>query len=312
MTMDQETTTQTAPSNGNANGNGNGTLVQVSPRQARLDKIGDYLGRNKRALMDVMPKHLTAERLTKLTTSLAARTPELLECTAQSILVSLIDSATLGLEPSTPLGHSYLIPYQNKIKGTNRKRWECQLIIGYRGYIQLAHWSGVVADVSPGVIYEEDEWDYSLGTKRFLHHIPKRCAPKDRGVIVAFYDVVTYLSGHTAFELMYREEVDAIRDLSPAAGSGPWVDHYVPMGKKTVIRAHCKTLPMSSEKPLGRAVAMEDAREYGSFSGGASVIDVLPEDEDQGASGGSSPGAASAEPAKSRGDDLAAKLGGRT
>lgn len=70
---------------------------------------------------------MTPERFMRMALSAINNTPKLAECTQISFLAALMNAAQLGLEPNTPLGQAYLIPYNNK--GT----MECQFQIGYKG-----------------------------------------------------------------------------------------------------------------------------------------------------------------------------------
>ena len=64
----------------------------------------------KRAL----PKVITVERFIRMALSALNNSPKLQECTKMSFLSALLNAAQLGLEPNTPLGQAYLIPYKNK------------------------------------------------------------------------------------------------------------------------------------------------------------------------------------------------------
>ena len=78
-------------------------------------------------VMSSIPK----ERLTRLAVTAARTNPGLTECTPLSLAGALLTTATLGLEPNTPLMESFLVPYKNHgIK-------EAQLIIGYQGLSTL-------------------------------------------------------------------------------------------------------------------------------------------------------------------------------
>lgn len=61
-----------------------------------------------------LPKVITPERFTRIALSALNNTPALQPCTPMSFLVTLMNAAQLGLEPNTPLGQAYLIPYKNK------------------------------------------------------------------------------------------------------------------------------------------------------------------------------------------------------
>lgn len=61
-----------------------------------------------------LPKVMTPERFTRITMSAIANNPQLAQCTTQSLLGAMMQAAQLGVEPNTPLGQAYLIPYRNK------------------------------------------------------------------------------------------------------------------------------------------------------------------------------------------------------
>lgn len=65
-------------------------------------------------------------------------TPVLQECTNPSILSAALLGEALNLSPSPQLGQFYMVPFDNKKKGTK----EAQFQLGYKGYIQLAERSG--------------------------------------------------------------------------------------------------------------------------------------------------------------------------
>lgn len=65
--------------------------------------------------------------------------PVLQECTNGSILSAALQGEALKLSPSPQLGQFYMVPFNNKKRGTK----EAQFQLGYKGYIQLAKRSGV-------------------------------------------------------------------------------------------------------------------------------------------------------------------------
>ena len=71
------------------------------------------------------------------------RTPKLLECTRESLLACIVQCAQLGLEPDGLLGQAYLIPFYNGRKN----RYECQLIVGYKGLLKLARQSAEISSL---------------------------------------------------------------------------------------------------------------------------------------------------------------------
>ena len=56
----------------------------------------------------------TPERFTRITLSALSSNPQLQQTTPQSFLGAMMTAAQLGVEPNTPLGQAYLLPYKNK------------------------------------------------------------------------------------------------------------------------------------------------------------------------------------------------------
>ena len=97
--------------------------VKLTKGMTIPDMVKAMMPEIKRAL----PAVITPERFTRIALSALNNTPALQQCTPMSFLAALMNAAQLGLEPNTPLGQAYLIPYKNK--GT----MECQFQIGYKG-----------------------------------------------------------------------------------------------------------------------------------------------------------------------------------
>ena len=292
------------------------TKELAAPKNPRLDTLRAMFEKAKPSIASVLPKHLTAERILKITLSAASRTPDLLLCTPQSILLAVMQSATLGMEPNTPLGEAYLIPFKNrvKVKGEDGKeyeetRMEAQFMPGYRGLLKLAIQSGEVQSITARPVYERDDFEVEYGLDEKLVHRPYqppvppprpqgpvktaaevtkrnedlaawRQAIEDggHGQMLAVYAVAVYKGGGKTFELMWRTDVDSIRLRSKSADSGPWVTDFDQMALKTVIRRLCKRLPLSPE--LATALHHQARAEAGDGPDFSDAIDVLAEDPD--------------------------------
>ena len=175
-----------------------------------------------------LPKSLTAERLTRIIMSECRKTPELLNCSPASFYGSVLQCAQLGLEPGSALGHCYLLPFGNGKARDGRPN--AQLIIGYRGMIDLARRSGQIVSLHAYCVHEKDDFHYELGLHPDIHHVP--CATADRGPVTYVYAVAQLVGGGVQFEVMNRAEVEAVRAQSKAGTKGPWVSHWDEMAKK--------------------------------------------------------------------------------
>ena len=273
--MSEQKTTAPASAPANGNGNGQSTAIVKGP-QARLATLKTLFEKSKGSIAAVLPKHLTPERLIKIATSAASRTPELLDCTPESVLLAVVQAGTLGLEPNTPLHHCALVPLNNK----HTKRKEAVLWIEYRGMCQLAYQSGEVTSIYAQTVYEHDDFDFELGTNKWIRH--KYDIKKPRGEAVAYYAVVKFKFGEPDFKVLSKSEVEKIRSESMGKDSDAWVKSFDAMGEKSAIRRVLKTAPMSQDKSqsLGKALEIEARNERGVAPDYSDIVDVIGETVD--------------------------------
>ncbi len=96
------------------------------------ETIKDWIKAMEPEIKKALPSVITPERFTRMALTAISVNPKLAECTPQSFMGALMNAAQLGLEPNTPLGQAYLIPYENKrkIKGEWTKVPEVQFQLG--------------------------------------------------------------------------------------------------------------------------------------------------------------------------------------
>lgn len=201
-------------------------------------------------LKKALPSVLTPERFTRIALSALNNTPELQKCTPMSFISALLNAAQLGLEPNSPLGQAYLIPYKNK------GILECQFQIGYKGLIDLAYRNGQMQTIQAHVVYENDEFEYEYGLNPILVHKP---AFTDRGDPMYFYGLYKTIAGGFGFCVMSKTDMDLFASTySKAFGTSysPWKSNYEEMAKKTVIKKALKYLPMKPD--ILRAIATDE------------------------------------------------------
>lgn len=212
----------------------------------------ESIASRKQTFQSLLPKGIDAEWFFGEVKVAVARTPKLLECDRMSVFDALTTCAQLGLSPSGRLGSAYLIPFNGK----------CTLVVGYKGYVDLAYRSGEVVGFGAQVVYEEDEFDYSEGFGvQIRHH--KRSEEANPGPLRYVYAWAEMRGGYKVSLLMLRREVEAIKARAPGARKpgGPWDTDPAEMWKKTALRRLIKLLPLSPQKAqaLHRAQEVEDA-----------------------------------------------------
>lgn len=212
--------------------------------------VAALLEKNKGALSRALPKHINADRLMRVAVSAISQNKTLLECTPESLFRCIVAAGMLGLEPNTPTGHAYLVPFKDTRTGTTN----VQLIPGYKGLIDLAHRAGGVAVLAAHVVFEKDHFEVELGLEPKLIHKP--FMGEDRGEMKYVYAVYKGKEGQHDFEFMSIGEIERIRQGAPSKNSPAWTNFYDEMARKTVIRRLIKRIPISLE--LAQAANMDD------------------------------------------------------
>lgn len=194
-------------------------------------------------------KHiLTPERMARVVLTAFKRTPELWSCTTDSIIRSVLDSASLGFEPTGgPMAHAALIAYGD----------QCELSVYYGGIIELARRSGEFKNLEANVVYESDSLKLRYGFERTFSHEPY-IGKEKRGDIVGAYCLAVFANQEQHVTWMAKEDID-LRKAASRLGrlnKGPWKDWYPEMAKKTVIRNASKLWPKTPE--LAQAFSIDD------------------------------------------------------
>ena len=244
------------------------TIQNATNKLARTGqpKLADYVKSMEKEIAKALPSVITPERFTRITLSALSSNPELQQTTPQSFLGAMMTAAQLGVEPNTPLGQAYLIPYRNK--GV----LECQFQLGAKGLVDLAYRSGEISIIQAHAVYENDEFHYEFGLDPKLEHKP---ALKDRGEPIAFYAVFRTKDGGYGFEVMSVEDVKLhAKKYSKAYNSpySPWTTSFEEMAKKTLIKRVLKYAPLKSD--FARQISADETIKTEIST---DMLDVVPE-----------------------------------
>lgn len=216
------------------------------------NKVRGLINGMKSQFQNALPEHFKSERFTRIALTAISKDPKLANCTADSLLGALMTFAQLGLEPNTPLGHAYLVPFKNDVTA----------IIGYKGYIDLAYRTGNYDVIDVHAVYDCDEFEYELGLDPSLKHKPGRPEKgKSKGEAVYYYAFYKLKSGGKRFRVWTREEcLEHGNKHSKTFNSSysPWKTNTDAMCKKTVIRDLLGLAPMSPEDRQMWAIAQQD------------------------------------------------------
>lgn len=182
-----------------------------------------------------------------------AKNPKLLDATPMSLFTACINAGSLGLKIGGVLGQCYLVPFKGSV----------QLIVGYKGYVQLVNRSGEVGIMQAHTVYDCDEFTYELGSKPFIRHIrndPTTLKEMEARKSTHYYATVQTKTGEV-FQVMSRLEAELHRSKFAMfkGEGGPWWQHFDAMAMKTCVIKLCKFLPMSAEAmgTIDKAVALD-------------------------------------------------------
>jgi len=219
--------------------------AQMQEAEKKDNSMVGLIRRMEPQIRKALPSVITPERFTRIVLTALSSNPKLQACTPMSVMGAMMQAAQLGVEPNTPLGQAYLIPYGGL----------CQFQLGYKGLIDLAYRSGEVSSIQAHEVHENDTFEYEYGLEPKLRHVP---AQTDRGPVTFYYAVLKLKNGGVGFEVMSRDDVETFaRKKSKAYNNGPWKTDFDEMAKKTVLKKVLKYAPLKTE--FARAVASDES-----------------------------------------------------
>jgi recombination protein RecT len=196
-----------------------------------------------------LPKHVPVEQFMRTAITELRQSPDLQQCSAESLLGAFLTAARLGLEVGGPLGEFYLTP--RRVKGVP----SVVPIVGYRGLLELARRSGRVGAIKAFLVYEGDVFREGANSERgpYFDFEPLPGSPKGRA-ITGVLAVARLAGGDVQHNHMTLDEVMDRKARGAAGDSGPWKTDRDAMIRKTALRALTRELPQSSGLALARQV----------------------------------------------------------
>lgn len=168
------------------------------------------------------------------------------KCSAPSIRNAVANVASVGLTLNPAMKLAYLVP----------RGGLCCLDISYIGLVKIATDSGGVLAVSAIPVRANDQFAYNGPFTMPEHKFDPFAGAAARGDIVGVYVVAKLTSGITQIDTLSREEINKIRDVSKAK-SGPWVEWFEEMVKKSGIKRASKMWPRTERMAAAEAILNE-------------------------------------------------------
>jgi recombination protein RecT len=192
-----------------------------------------------------LPAHIPVERFNRVVMTAMQNNPKLYGCSRPSIFNACMKCAQDGLLPDGR--EAAIVPFGENEDG-QKKSDQATYLPMVAGYRKKARNSGELSDLYSYVVFDCDQFDFQLGDEPYVKHKPSLTRPRGAKPI-AVYSIAKFKDGATSYEVMSISEVEEIRQKFSRARKGPWNDPvtYPEMVRKTCVRRHCKSLPMSTD-----------------------------------------------------------------
>lgn len=217
-----------------------------------------------------LPSHISPDKFQRTVLTAVQTNPGLLDADRSSLISACYKAAADALLPDGR--EAALVEFKTRVRNPQTNEFEDARLVQYMpmvfGLRKKILQSGEIKAIKANVVYREEFeqglFVYEEGSEGFIRHRPSlTIEPKDEHIIAA-YSIATLEDGSIDFLVMRRNEIDKIRQTSQTGATGrtvkwgkdkgktieskgPWVDWFSEMAKKTVLRRHSKTLPMSGD-----------------------------------------------------------------
>lgn len=240
-----------------------------------------------------LPSHIPPDKFQRTVLTAAQNNPDLLTADRQSLILSCMKAAQDGLLPDGR--EAALVIFSTRVKDGGGK-WVSKKLVQYMpmvyGLRKKIVQSGEVASLQTGLVYraemEAGAFLYEVGLEPPIRHRPILDLPAEAltdDLIIAAYSIAKMKDGTVSVEVMRRGEIDKVRQVSQTGAvgrtgfngeareaKGPWVDWFGEMARKTVMRRHSKTLPMS-----GDIIVDVEGRDHEAASSTLQLMQVQPD-----------------------------------
>jgi recombination protein RecT len=220
-------------------------------KKSPVNELRLYLDKLKPQMAMALPKHLNADRMTRIAMTEFSKNQALQNCSMQSIAACVMTASQLGLEIGVG-GQCYMIPY-----GTT-----ATFVPGWKGLIDLVSRSGR-ASVRTGAVFAGDEFEWELGTNQFLKHRPMGESDQDK-MLYAYAIGQVNGADYPIIECWPNDRIkkhfnkNVIEKLRPNHYANK---HWEMYSRKVVLLQVLKYLPQSIE--LQAAVEVAHAEDRG-------------------------------------------------
>lgn len=171
-----------------------------------------------------------------------------------TIVTAALEGAKMNLSINPNLGLAYIIPYYNN----KTKNYEAQFQVGYKGFLELLHNTGVVKTIKAVTVYK-GQMTKNDPLRGYVFDWNNKESDDVEGY-------VAYLALTSGFEIEYYMTLDEVKQhanrysQSFKKNYGVWVDNFEAMAHKTVLKLLIsKYAPKSISDKMQRALHVDQS-----------------------------------------------------
>jgi len=213
------------------------SITPLVAMQGTLEKMADKF-------TEALPRQMDVNKFISVAKLTLNKNPKLLQADKTSLMQTFMKAAQDGLYLDGR--EAAAVQYGNQVN----------YLPMVEGVIKLMHNSGLIKTISAEVVYENDCFEYELGSNPHVKHIPLLVG--NRGNRICVYCYVQTANDGEYIEIMNMDDLDKCKQQAKGASSphSPWVKWFDQMAKKTVIHRIAKRLPKNDA--ISSVVSIDD------------------------------------------------------
>lgn len=217
------------------------TTTTVAKELSPIEVLRKQFTTMQPELAMALPAHVPPERFVRIVMTSIQQNQDLLKADRKSLFSACMKAAQDGLLPDGR--EAFLNCYYSK--KDNKFIASYQPMIA--GIIKKIRQSGELKQLSCAVVREGDNFKHYTDETGEHFFYEKSQADNSESPVRLVFAAMWTKDGGFYFDEMNKAEVEKARAVSRAANSGPWVQWWDQMAKKTVLRRLSKLVPMSAE-----------------------------------------------------------------
>jgi recombination protein RecT len=182
-----------------------------------------------------LPSSISSDKFIRIAMTAIQNNPDLQGADRKSLIGSCMKAAADGLLPDGR--EAALVIFKGQVA----------YMPMLSGILKRIRNAGYIKTVSAQIIHAKDKFRYWIDNSGENVNFDPLIFGEDRGEIIGAFAVATTNEGAIYVEVMPKNEIEKVRNVSRAKNSGPWTTWWDEMAKKTVIRRLSKRLPISSD-----------------------------------------------------------------